>query len=78
MDYVLPMVESEKLFAIFDLPQTLRNRKVEVIIRPIEPEIDAKERIRQMRQASRGSMKNEIWMADDFNAPLEFMEEYME
>ena len=35
------------------------------------------ERIRQMRQAFMGSMKGKIWMADDFDAPLDEMKEYM-
>jgi len=36
------------------------------------------EAIRAARLAARGSMEGEIWMADDFNAPLEELEEYMQ
>jgi len=48
---------------------------------PFEDEIlnisKSRESIKQKRQASRGSMKGEIWMADDFNAPIDDMKEYM-
>ena len=36
------------------------------------------EEIKQKRIAAFGSMKGRIWMADDFDAPLEDMKEYME
>jgi len=29
------------------------------------------------RSAVRGCLKDKVWMADDFNAPLEEMQEYM-
>ena len=35
------------------------------------------ERIRQMRNNFMGSMEGKFWMADDFNAPLDEMKEYM-
>jgi len=35
------------------------------------------ERIREMRHQFMGSMEGKIWMADDFDAPLEEMKEYM-
>ena len=35
------------------------------------------ERIRKARQQFMGSMEGQIWMADDFDAPLEEMAEYM-
>jgi len=35
------------------------------------------DRIRQMRHMFMGSMEGEIWMADDFDAPLDEMKEYM-
>jgi len=34
--------------------------------------------IRQRRLAVKGSMIGQVWMADDFDAPLEDMKEYME
>jgi len=33
---------------------------------------------RVSRAAMRGSLKGKIWMADDFNAPLDEMQEYMQ
>ncbi|MDR2183193.1 MAG: type II toxin-antitoxin system RelB/DinJ family antitoxin [Clostridiales bacterium] len=33
--------------------------------------------IRQKRLALKGSMRGGIWMSDDFDAPLQEMEEYM-
>jgi len=30
------------------------------------------------RKSTRGDMKGKIWMADDFDAPLDVMKEYME
>jgi len=35
------------------------------------------EKIRQGRLAAKGSLKGKVWMADDFDAPLEEFEEYM-
>jgi hypothetical protein len=34
--------------------------------------------IRKKRLSAKGSLKGKIWMADDFDAPLEEMKEYME
>ena len=34
------------------------------------------ESIRQKRLAAKGSLKGKVWMADDFDAPLEEMKEY--
>ena len=39
---------------------------------------DDKERVRRKRLATKGSLKGEVWMSDDFDAPLEEMKEYME
>ena len=36
MEYIRQTIGSDKLIGIFDVPQTLRNRKVEVIILPAE------------------------------------------
>jgi hypothetical protein len=36
------------------------------------------ETIRQKRLAFKGSMEGQVWMADDFDEPLEEMKEYME
>ncbi|MCL2360949.1 MAG: DUF2281 domain-containing protein [Defluviitaleaceae bacterium] len=44
---------------------------------PTEISPEKLEQIRQKRNAFLGCMKDEIWMADDFNAPLEEMKEYM-
>jgi addiction module RelB/DinJ family antitoxin len=33
--------------------------------------------IRQKRLSAKGSLKDKVWMADDFDAPLEEMKEYM-
>jgi addiction module RelB/DinJ family antitoxin len=43
----------------------------------IEAERLGREELRQRRLAVKGSMKGRIWMADDFDAPLEEMGEYM-
>jgi hypothetical protein len=42
MEYVHEIVNSESLIRLFDLPPSLRNRKVEVIIKPAETEIEPK------------------------------------
>jgi hypothetical protein len=42
MDYVHETINSESLIRLFDLPPSLRNRKVEVTIRPVETEIEPK------------------------------------
>ena len=36
-----------------------------------------KERIKQKRLKAKGSLRGKVWMADDFDAPLEDMKEYM-
>jgi hypothetical protein len=41
MEYIHETVDSETLFNIFDLPSSLRNRKVEVIIRSVEADPQA-------------------------------------
>ena len=38
---------------------------------------DEKERIRGKRLAAKGSLKGKVWMADDFDAPLEEIKDYM-
>jgi hypothetical protein len=38
LNYIHQTVDSETLLGIFDLPVSLRNRKVEVIVRPVEAE----------------------------------------
>jgi hypothetical protein len=42
MEYLQEIVNSESLIRLFDLPPSLRTRKVEVIIRPAETEIEPK------------------------------------
>ena len=41
-------------------------------------ENEEQEAIRQKRLAAKGSLKGSVWMADDFDEPLEDMKEYME
>jgi antitoxin component of RelBE/YafQ-DinJ toxin-antitoxin module len=36
-----------------------------------------KERIKQKRLKAKGSLRGKVWMADDFDAPLEEMKEYI-
>ena len=51
--------------------------KYEVIITFLEPmDIKAEESVRPPFEY--GSMSGEMWMADDFDAPLEDFKEYME
>jgi addiction module RelB/DinJ family antitoxin len=38
---------------------------------------DELEKTRQKRLLAKGSLKGKVWMSDDFDAPLEEMEEYM-
>ncbi|MCL2223943.1 MAG: DUF2281 domain-containing protein [Defluviitaleaceae bacterium] len=56
--------------------------KYEVVITFIEPVKDdiADDERQKKRPLSelRGFLKDKVWMADDFNAPLEEMKEYME
>jgi hypothetical protein len=42
MEYVQETINSESLIKLFDLPPSLRDRKVEVIIRPAETETESK------------------------------------
>ena len=57
------------------------NGKYEVVITFLEPMGDdiAADEPPKKRPLSelRGFMKGKVWMADDFNAPLEEMKEYM-
>jgi len=46
----------------------------EVIITFIQPVRKQKRPLSELR----GFMKGDVWMADDFNAPLDEMKEYME
>ena len=48
----------------------------EVLIIFLEPE--KKEQTKIPRSELRGKWKGKVWMADDFNAPLEELKEYME
>ena len=56
--------------------------KYEVVITFIEPVKEDVSRITQPaklpRTTAKGLLKDKVWMADDFNAPLEEMKEYME
>ena len=74
MTYAYQTTVDDKLAPLLDLPKFLLGKKVEIVVKLMTED---KEHIRKMRRESRGSMKNEIWMADDFNAPLEEMKEYM-
>jgi len=38
MDYVRQVLDSEKLYNIFDLPHSLRGRMVEIIVLPVQDE----------------------------------------
>ena len=56
--------------------------KYEVVITFLEPvkdniAIDEQPKKRPLSEL-RGILKGKVWMADDFNAPLEEMKEYME
>jgi len=56
--------------------------KYEVVITFLEPvkdiiAIDEQPKKRLLSEL-RGFLKGKVWMADDFNAPLEEMKEYME
>ena len=42
MEYIRQTIGSNKLSGIFEIPPTLRNRKVEVIILPLENENEGK------------------------------------
>jgi len=53
--------------------------KHEVIITFIEPINTNKEQLKKRPISElRGLLKGKIWMSDDFNEPLEEMQEYME
>ena len=47
-------------------------------IEPIKNDIVNIEQIKHARSGFIGSWKDKIWMSEDFNEPLEEMEEYME
>ena len=56
--------------------------KYEVVITFIEPVKDDVSKVTQPAKLPRSTakelLKDKVWMADDFNAPLEEMKEYME
>ena len=55
--------------------------KYEVVITFLEPVEDGAVAVESQKKRPlselRGFMKGKVWMADDFNAPLEEMKEYM-
>jgi DNA-damage-inducible protein J len=76
--------EADKLFAELGLNmttainvfvrQTVRQHKI-----PFEISADTVESRKALRpEFPVGSMKGKIWLADDFDAPLDDMKEYME
>jgi|GEM_PF-3174425 len=93
MDFV-QTIESDKLATIFELPKVLLGRQVEVIIRPIFDTaksnvtykhtntlnmVDTANKKTKMSRAEMfGCMRGQFKMADDFDAPLDDFEEYMQ
>ena len=45
---------------------------------PFTPKVPAQTKHKRTMKELHGCMKGKIWMADDFNAPLEDFKEYME
>jgi len=78
MDAVRKVVNSSALADIFDLPPAYRNRKIEVILRPVE---DSPEGLQTGAEPGKarvfGCAKGQFRMADDFDAPLEDFKDYM-
>jgi predicted DNA-binding antitoxin AbrB/MazE fold protein len=58
------------------------NGKYEVVITFLEPVdesiVNDEQPNKRPLSELRGFLKDKVWMADDFNAPLEEMKEYME
>ena len=62
------------------IPKELFGKTVEVVIFPVlllESTSDALEKMAVRPPFEFGSMSGKIWMADDFDAPLEEFKEYM-
>ncbi|MCL1917224.1 MAG: type II toxin-antitoxin system RelB/DinJ family antitoxin [Peptococcaceae bacterium] len=57
-----------------DIPFVLSTRKA----KPEEAQEIPKENVGPLFEYGRGCMKGKMWMADDFDAPLEDFKEYME
>ena len=72
MDYMRKIVNSDVLSAVFDVPENLRNRKVEILVIPYEQKndeiIDATEKpynarglLRQYRKSSLMTQEDGVW-----------------
>jgi DNA-damage-inducible protein J len=73
-DYGLNTESAVKIF----ITTALKQRSIPFPLTNNPMSEEEKEIIRQKRLDFHGCMKGKIWMADDFDAPLEDMKEYME
>jgi len=68
MEYIRQTIASDKLSGIFELPPTLRNKKVEVIILSVEDSLSEKPRL---KKRPLGFLKDKVPpLPDSFFDPL--------
>ena len=68
MEYIRQTIGSDKLVGIFDIPPTLRNKKVEVIILSVEDNLSAKP---EQKKRPLGFLKDKVPpLPDSFFEPL--------
>ena len=71
MEYVHQTIGSSALSDIFDLPPTLRNKEVEVIILPMQKKEEAKQEYKQGFKVNMGFLKGKVpELPDSFFDPL--------
>ena len=68
-------VENGQFYPIGQIIRT--SRRIDAVVTLLEDE-EAFTSAKQPSQYGRGCMKGKMWMADDFDAPLEDFREYME
>ena len=61
------------------IPVTGKYEVVITFIEPVKEDVsNVTQPVKLPRSTAKGLLKDKVWMADDFNAPLEEMKEYME
>jgi hypothetical protein len=75
MEAVRQIVDGRLLNSIVSLPQYLQNRKVEIIVMPTDEVMDVNSEVKASKHPKLGGWEDKIWMADDFDDPMEDFKE---
>jgi hypothetical protein len=73
------MVQSTLLSKLEALPESLQTEVLHYVEFLAEryAKVEANDLVSKKKRGALGSLKGKIWMADDFDAPLEDLKEYM-